>query len=41
MFSELLLLTVRLIGVVLAAVGGFCVGRFFSRKVKDFFDRRL
>ena len=40
MFFELALFTAWLIGSVLLTLGGFYIGKFFARKIEDFFDKR-
>lgn len=39
MIFELVLFSAWLIGSVLLTLGGFYIGRFFARKIKDFFDK--
>ncbi len=40
MLWELILFTAWLCGSVLLTAGGFYIGRFFAKKIEDFFDKR-
>ena len=40
MILELVLFTVWLCGSVAITIAAFYVGRFFARKIEDFFDKR-
>lgn len=40
MILELVLFSAWLCGSVLLTAGGFYIGRFFAKKIEDFFDHR-